>query len=95
MAYSFVKRGSSGSDYDKVAKEVDDRIFFAGEVGLLTCSLGNSHLNVLIIVPYYRDQIVIFHRQSLVRISAAFEKHQKLHARTETEREGMDDFDDL
>jgi len=31
MSYSFVKLGSSGSDYDEMAEPASDRLFFAGE----------------------------------------------------------------
>ncbi|XP_078481098.1 lysine-specific histone demethylase 2 [Ciona intestinalis] len=31
MAYSFVKKGGSGEDYDEIAKSVAGRLFFAGE----------------------------------------------------------------
>ena len=33
MSYSFVKCGSSGVDYDRLSLPIEDRIFFAGEVG--------------------------------------------------------------
>ncbi|VDP10901.1 unnamed protein product [Soboliphyme baturini] len=35
MAYSFIKVGANGEDYDLMAQDIDGRIFFAGEVGIL------------------------------------------------------------
>ena len=49
MAYSFVPMGSSGQDYDDIAKSLHNKLFFAGEVNHLVivaslspgCSQGN------------------------------------------------------
>lgn len=36
MSYSYAAVGSGGEDYTVLAEEVEDRIFFAGEVGVVT-----------------------------------------------------------
>lgn len=36
MSYSYAAVGSGGEDYTALAEEVEDRIFFAGEVGVVT-----------------------------------------------------------
>ena len=32
MAYSYIPIGSTGEEYDHMASEVDDKLYFAGEV---------------------------------------------------------------
>lgn len=42
MAYSYIPIGSTGEEYDHMASEVDDKLYFAGEVCIKLISKSKS-----------------------------------------------------